>query len=119
MSSPADLVERRRAVGDAQPLQVVDEVDQWLAQHVALAGQQQIDDAERILGLERVHQLRADLGRIRRAAVVSGDDLGDREPTRSDEGHHRDQPADNLALATLCSLVRGDDQWRLARLHEE
>ena len=103
-----------------EPLEVVDEVDQRLTQHVALAGQQQIDDTERILGLERVHQLRADLGRIRRAAVVSGNDLGDREPARSDERHHGDQPADDLARAALCRLVRGDHRggWRVITRNE-
>ena len=42
---PADLVEAGAGVDDVEALQVFDEVDERLTHHVALAGQQQVDDA--------------------------------------------------------------------------
>ena len=53
---PTDLAEVGRVVGNAEPLEMFDHVDQRLPQGVALAREEQVDDTERILGGQGVHQ---------------------------------------------------------------
>ena len=109
-SSPPTLSRRRRVTDDLEPLEVVDEVDQWLAERLAFARQQQVDDAECVLRSERIHQTGSDLGRARRATIVAGDDLADGETAGTEERDDSDQATDDLALAALAHRVRGHDR---------
>ena len=93
---------------------------EWLTHHVALARQQQVDDAERVLGSQRIHQAGADFGRAGRTAIVAGDDLADGEPAGAEQRDDGDQPADHLALAALAmSTGRHHGGCRLAVLWDE
>ena len=117
---PADLVEAGGAVDDVESLEVADDVDQRLAHHVALAWQQKVDDAQRILGRQRIHQTCADFSGARRAAIVAGNDLADRKPAGADQCDDGDQAADHLALAALSmSTGRHDGGRRLTVLRDE
>ena len=117
---PADLVEAGGGVDDIEALQVLDEVDEWLAHHVALARQQQVDDAEGIFGSERIHQPGADFGGARGTAIVAGNDLADGKPSGADQRHDSDQPADRLASASLSvSTGRHNGGCRLAILWDK
>ena len=112
MSSPPTLLEAGRTADDLEPLEVVDKIDQRLTKRLALARQQQIDDAERILRRERIHQPGSDLGRACRATVVARDDLADSESAGADERDDGDQAADNLALAALADRTCRHDGGR-------
>ena len=111
-----DLVEVGRAVGDAEPLEVLDHVDQWLPQRVALSGKEEVDDAERILG-RRVRPSGGCRPRwdLERTAIVAGHDLGDCKPAGAEQCENRDYPAHDLSLAALADVSdrhHGDDRWR-------
>ena len=96
---------------------MVEQIDHRLAQGVAFAGEQQIDDTEDVFVVERSGERSTDLfGRGRPALVVVARDRHDGERARRHQGADADQSTDQLALRPLrATPAVGRDRHHLRR----
>ena len=82
------------------------EVGERAAQGLALARQQDVDDPQRVLGLDgRQQRLAGGLGRVGAAIVVTTGDPGDGEHARAEEGDHTDDRRGDGAAGPATWLV--------------
>ena len=83
-----------------EPRELGDEIDHRLAQQVALAGQEHVDRAERVLVLDRGHERRAELVGGGGAALGAVGHAADREDAGGTDREHRRRPRSRRAASS-------------------